>query len=291
MNSSKSSDVIIALTLLGTGTPLPDRDRHGPSQIVELDGDVVLIDCGAGTLHRFLESGSNVKAISHILLTHLHSDHVSGLNDFLWAGWVGRWWVGAPPLLIGPPGTTEFVERLLHAFEEDIRLRTEEGAVAKADLMPKVVELEDGWSFTRGNWRLVAFAVDHKPVKHAFGFRFELGKQAVVISGDTRMCDNLIKHAQNADLLVHEVAWEEGMKHSIAHSEGAERARFERILSYHTSSIEVGEISAVANVKHLVLSHLMLAGGDPEDLIRDVRKSYEGRVTVGDDLARFSTST
>ena len=290
MNSSKSSDMNIALTLLGTGTPLPDRDRHGPSQIVELDGDVVLIDCGAGTLHRFLESGSNVKAISHILLTHLHSDHVSGLNDFLWAGWVGRWWVGAPPLLIGPPGTTEFVERLLHAFEEDIRLRTEEGAVTKADLMPKVVELEDGWSFTRGNWRLVAFAVDHKPVKHAFGFRFELGEQAVVISGDTRMCDNLIKHAQNADLLVHEVAWEEGMKHSIAHSEGAERARFERIRSYHTSSIEVGEISAVANVKHLVLSHLMLAGGDPENLIRDVRKSYEGRVTVGDDLARFSTS-
>ncbi len=289
MNSSQGTDRNITLTLLGTGTPLPDRDRHGPSQIVELDGDVVLIDCGAGTLHRFLESGSNVKAISHILLTHLHSDHVSGLNDFLWAGWVGRWWAGTPPLLIGPPGTTEFMERLLHAFEEDILLRTEEGAVTKSDLMLKIVELEDGWSFSNGKWQMVAFAVDHKPVKHAFGFRFDLGDKAVVISGDTRMCDNLIKHAHNADLLVHEVAWEKGMRLSIDQSNGAERARFERILSYHTSSLEVGEISTLANVKHLVLSHLMLAGGNPEDLMRDVKKSFEGRVTVGHDLARFST--
>ncbi|TAN27607.1 MAG: MBL fold metallo-hydrolase [Actinomycetota bacterium] len=279
----------ITLTLLGTGTPIPDRDRHGPSQVLELDGDVVLIDCGAGTLHRFLEAGSNVNAISHILLTHLHSDHVSGLNDFLWAGWVGRWWVGAPPLLVGPPGTTEFVERLLHAFEEDIRLRTEEGAVTRSDLMPKIVELEDGWSLNRGDWHMVAFAVDHKPVQHAFGFRFELDGQAVVISGDTRMCDNVVKYAEQADILVHEVAWEKGMKLAITQSEGVERARFERIFSYHTSSLEIGEISVLADVKHLVLSHLMLAGGKPEDLISDVRQSFQGQVTVGYDLAKFST--
>lgn len=290
MSSLSLSQESIRLTLLGTGTPIPDRDRHGPSQILELDGNVVLIDCGAGTLHRLLESGAHFNSITHVFLTHLHSDHVSGLVDFLWAGWVGRWW-STPPVLVGPSGSTEFVERILHAFEEDIRLRTDEGAVTTASLVPKIIEIQDGWSLNYGNWHMLAFSVDHKPVKHAFGFRFEYARQSVVISGDTRMCENLIRHAENADLLVHEVAWEKGMKDSISQSEGAQRARLERILSYHTSSVDLGKIAALAKVKHLVLSHLMLAGGKPEDLLSDIRQSFLGQVTVGYDLAEFSTST
>ena len=276
------------VTLLGTGTPIPDPHRHGPSQVIELGEDTVLIDCGAGALHRFLESGLDVNRISHILLTHLHSDHVSALNDFLWAGWVGRWWKDRPPLLCGPPGTKEFAERLFHAFEEDIRLRSDEGAVSVSDLKLPVIEVENNWTNTRTNWKLTAFRVEHLPVKHAFGFKFEYPGKSVVISGDTTRCENLIQHARNADLLIHEVAWGKGMMLAIDRSEGADRARFERILNYHTSALDVGEICSLANVKHVVLTHLMLAGGTPADLVNDVRKSFDGKITVGHDLAKFT---
>jgi len=223
-----------AVTLLGTGMPQPDRDRRGPSQVVELGGDLVLVDCGPGALHRFLEAGFDGASIRLIALTHLHADHVTGLADILWAGWVGGWWQ-SPPLLIGPPGTRTLVKRLLHAFEDDIRWRSAEGATTREGLQPDTKEIEDGWSFERAGWRLTAFRVDHHPVEHAFGFRFEAARRAIVLSGDTRRCENLIARARNADLLVHEVIWGEGMKRAISRAQTPQsRARLERILSYHT---------------------------------------------------------
>ncbi len=278
----------IQLTLLGTGTPIPDRDRHGPSQFIEIADDVILVDCGPGTLHRLLEAGPNFRAIKYIFLTHLHSDHISGLADFLWAGWIARWWT-VPPVLVGPPGTEEFVDRMLYAYEEDIRLRTEEGSVTISGLRPAICEIDDGWTATHDKWSVTGFRVDHFPVKHAFGYRFESQGNILVISGDTRMCENLQKYSQNANILVSEVAWELGMNRAIESSEGPQRARWERILHYHMSSLEIGKLAANAKVEHLVLSHLMLMDGTPEDLINDVKASFEGKVTVGEDLAKFWT--
>lgn len=278
----------ISVTLLGTGTPIPDRDRHGPAQILEIAGDAILVDCGAGTLHRLLKSGIDPSSISHIFLTHLHSDHVSGINDLLWAGWVAKWWETAP-LLIGPNGTKEFISRLIHAFEEDIRLRSEEGAVTPDGLIPHIIETEDGLTVEKNSWSASSFRVDHRPVKDAFGFRFEYSGQSVVISGDTRMCDNLVKWATDADILVNEVLWEHGMNLAISKAQGPQKARLERIQSYHISSFQVGQVASRANVKLLVLSHLMLAGGTPDDLVSDIQKSFTGPTIVGHDLARFST--
>jgi ribonuclease Z len=50
------------------------------------------------------------------------------------------------------------------------------------------------------------FEVDHHPVEPAFGVRIEYQDKIVVLSGDTRPSENLIKFAQGADLLIHEVA-------------------------------------------------------------------------------------
>ena len=277
----------LAVTLLGTGMPQPDRDRRGPSQVVELGVDLVLVDCGPGALHRFLETGFNGASIRLIALTHLHADHVTGLADILWAGWVGGWWK-TPPLLIGPPGTRTFVTRLLHAFEDDIRWRSAEGATTRGGLQPDTKEVEDGWSFDKAEWRLTAFRVDHHPVEHAFGFRFEAAGRAIVLSGDTRRCENLIERAEDADLLVHEVIWGEGMRRAISQASTPQsRARLDRILSYHTPATDVGEVAALANVTQLVLTHLIFAGGTPDDLIADVRESFQGLLCVGEDLARF----
>src|SRR5687768_13887144 len=132
------------LTLLGTGIPTANPNRRGPSQVIESGGELVLIDCGAGATHRLVEAGYGRRPIKELLITHLHSDHITGVPDLLWAGWVGRWW-DKPPAISGPPGTKEFIEYLLKAFSYDIAVRTRtpggEG-LEKEWLIPEVTEVE-----------------------------------------------------------------------------------------------------------------------------------------------------
>lgn len=277
----------LELTLLGTGMPQPDADRRGPAQVIAVGAELVLIDCGAGTLHRLLEAGYSGRDIRRIAVTHLHSDHVTGLPDLLWAGWCEGWW-DPPPPIAGPPGTAELLHHLLEAFAVDIRLRTAEGALKRANLELPVEQIAEGWSVESDRWRLRSFEVDHRPVEHAFGFRLEAEAGTVVVSGDTRRCDNVARNARGADILVHEAIWEEGMRRLIAAAPTPEgRARFERILAYHTPAREAGEIAALADAAHLVLTHLVLAGAMPDDLASAAAETFDGRITVGEDLASF----
>lgn len=276
------------VTLLGTGMPAPDPRRRGPSQVIEVDSQLVLVDCGAGALHRLLEAGYSLGALRRIAITHLHSDHITGLADLLWAGWVGDHWETPPPIA-GPPGTAEFVRRLLDAFAYDIRIRTAEGGLRREGLEPAIEEIEEGWTAEGDHWRLSGFRVEHQPVDQAFGFRLDADDGSVVISGDTRRSENLIHHARHVDLLVHEVIWRPGMEKLIASTPDPQvRARRQKVLNYHTTADDLGEVAASTGVKHLALSHLIFAGGTPDDLRADVSKTFPGRLTVGEDLATFT---
>jgi len=275
------------VTLLGTGMPQPDVARRGPSQTVAIGEDVLLVDCGAGTLYRLLESGQNGAHIRRIALTHLHSDHTTGLADLLWAGWTQRWWI-TPPTVVGPPGTSDLIRKLVDAYGYDIAVRTREGAITRSSLEPTVVEVEEGWVDSTDHWRLRAFRVDHSPVDQAFGFRIDCDAGSVVISGDTRRSDNLIRNAQGADLLIHEVIWRTGMEQLIAsNADPRQQARWERILSYHTPADDLGIVAAQADARRLVLTHIIAPNGTPADLERDVRRGYDGPLATGEDLATF----
>jgi ribonuclease Z len=272
------------LTLLGTGTPVPDTQRRGPSQVIESGGELILIDCGAGALHRLMEAGYTEPAVKCIVLTHLHSDHITGLADVLWAGW-SRWW--DRPRIVGPPGTAQFVARLYGAFEYDIQLRTEAGRSSEG-ATPLVEEVEEGWSTSGGDWQLSAFRVDHFPVDQAFGYRVEGSDGSIAVSGDTRYSENLIRHAQDADLLLHEVYLARTVRERLQKlTEPGLLSRERQVASYHTPSDEVGKVAAAANARHLVLSHLILRGGPSEELRSDVEATYRGQVTVGNDLLSF----
>jgi ribonuclease Z len=282
------------LTLLGTGTPIPDPARRGPSQVIEVGGELVLIDAGGGVLHRLVEAGYAAsspgqpnRSIRQIGITHLHSDHITGLADLLWAGWIMRWW-DQPPPIAGPPGTAAFVRHLMDAFAYDIEVRQTGERLRTEWLVPRVEEIDEGWTAEGDSWRLTGFRVDHAPVDEAFGFRLDDGSRSVTISGDTRPCDNLIRHAEGADLLVHEVYWHRGAAALLTTiTDPDQRARRATIDGYHTHSEEVGAVAARAEAKHLILSHILFRGGAASDLIADIEPSYGGRLTVGADLQSF----
>jgi ribonuclease Z len=285
------------LTLLGTGTPIPNPSRRGPSQVIEAGGDLVLVDCGSGVLHRLIEAGYAPQApgrpavpLRRIAITHLHSDHITGLPDLLWAGWIMRWW-DAPPPIAGPPGTAAFVEGLIRAFAYDIAVRERGERLHREWLVPRVEEIEEGWKDEQGGWRLTGFRVDHAPVDEAFGFRIDGDGGSFVISGDTRPSENLIRHAHGANVLVHEVYWRAGalgMRQGLSDPDAIARRR--TIDGYHTHSEDVGIVAARADTRHLVLSHILFRGGTADDLTADITPHFRGQVTVGEDLQAFELS-
>ena len=96
-----------------------------------------------------------------------------------------------------------------------------------------------------GELRVEAFEVDHRPVRHAFGFLFRTPEARLVLSGDTRACAAVVEAARGADLLVHEVFVHREMP-LVAGVRSAETVA--NVASYHTLSSEVGKVAAEAGV-------------------------------------------
>lgn len=275
------------LTLLGTGAPPPDPARRGPSEVIEIGPSALLFDCGSGVAQQLVAAAIAGNRLRHIFITHLHSDHIVDLAQLLFCGWIMQWWQ-RPPRIAGPPGTHTFVERLLHAYEYDIDVRQRGEGLPIEALAPAVEEVEEGWSTEGDGWRVAAFRVNHEPVDQAFGYRVEAAGASLAISGDTRPSENLIRHAQGVDLLLHEVYGREGARRRrIGVSDPSALARWDLIDGYHTGSDEVGAVAKQADARLLVMNHVLLRGGSPEALLDDVARDYP-KAVLGEDLMSFS---
>ena len=120
----------------------------------------------------------------------------------------------------------------------------------------------------------------------AFGYRFDTPDRSIVISGDTRPSDNLLRLAQDADVLVHDAVFPSAVDRLVGNVPNATRLK-ESILSHHTSAEDAGRIAQAARVKVLVLSHLVPPDdpGVTEQMWLDAAgKHFSGRIVVGKDL-------
>ena len=276
-----AEEPLFRVTLLGTGNPRPSIDRFGPATLVEAGDTRLLFDCGRGATQRLfqIDGAALLRDIDTVFLTHLHSDHVVGLPDLWLTGWLfGRTW---PLPVTGPKGTSAMAANLTAAFAFDLRLRQEddgrpaEGGRLKArDAVPGVV-------LQRGGLSVVAFAVDHGPVRPAFGYRIEFAGRTLVLSGDTRATDEVAKQAQGADVLIHEVVSPEAERREAAVTDPK---AIERILARHASPEECGRLFARARPRLAVYSHIVPSPATAEDLVPPTRKFYDGPLEVGHDL-------
>lgn len=207
------------------------------------------------------------------------------------------------------PGLVESTTRLLQAYATDINDRMRDNA--KQDLREifdiEDIELPAGTGddpngdptphmepfevYSDENVVVTAILVDHRPVFPAFAFRFETPDGSIVISGDTGVCDNLVKISQGADLLLHEcidMDWVDALMGP--NSPKPDKSLMQHMLAAHTSIEQVGPQAEKAGVKTLVLTHLV-PGNTPVEKWEKAQIGFSGNVVVGEDLMHFGLGT
>jgi len=274
------------VTLLGTGTPIPDPDRFGPSTLVEAGNQKLLFDAGRGVPIRVQQLGFRESKIDVVFLTHYHSDHTVGIPDIWLTGWLGNR-RQKPFRLIGPVGAKSLMANLESAYALDIKIRLVDEKLPPEGIATVVEEFEkDGVVYDKDGVKVIAFTVNHgADIKPAVGYRIEYKGHAVVISGDTRYDQNVIKYGTGVDLLIHEVC--------IVRPELLSNPFIQRVVNHHTSPREAGQVFSLAKPKLAVYSHLVFLASDKvpratvDDIVAGTRETYSGPLQVGEDLMSF----
>ncbi len=280
------------VTLLGTGSPAPVMTRFGPGTLVQAGGQTLLFDAGRGVTQRLMQSRVRLGEADKLFITHLHSDHVVGIPDLWLTGWLEASYAQrkGPFRVFGPAGTAGMMQGLQRAYDWDIKTRIADQGLRPENVALQTVEFKEGVVYDNGGVKVTAFEVDHgELIKPAFGFRVDFGARSVVISGDTKFNENLIKHATGVDLLIHQVA--------AAREELLKNPVFKVILEHHTKPEEAGVVFTRAKPKLAAFYHFVLLGTPAippvtvEDVVAMTRKTYDGPLVVGEDLMAFRISS
>ena len=319
------SDRDVRLVLLGTGGGgNPKRSRCGFANAIVVGDSVYLVDCGEGVHRQLWRAGLTVNptfdpsrpVVRTIFLTHLHADHIMDLGNVFLGSWpprpidvYGPASAASPrrpelPDLVHPtvfpdgpaPGTVATIDLLFRAFAYNINLRiADEGRSDVTQSVrvhefgdigpePVVVYPEDDYGV-----RVTAVLVEHAPVFPAFGFRFDTPAGSVAFSGDTGPCDAVVRLAQGADILVHEVIDIDRMTYRLRRLPNYEAVRA-YLTASHSAPEDVGTIATRAGVGTLVLSHLVPGDDEvaPGEWEARVGATFTGRVVCGTDLDEFA---
>jgi ribonuclease BN (tRNA processing enzyme) len=274
------------LILLGTGGgPRPNTQRNQTSLVLIVKDIPYVVDCGGGVSRQLVFADVPLRNLRHIFITHHHSDHNLEFGGLIYNAWVsgfkGRIDAYGPPPI--EKMTRQFFE--LNAYDIHIRI-PDEGRPPLAPMVAAHEISQPGLVMEDENVKVTSALVHHPPVEPSFAYRFDTPGRSIVFSGDTTPSDNLIKLAQGADILVHEVLHRQSLSKLMARIPNADRL-VQHIVDSHTTVEDVGEVARKAGVKTVVLTHFVPADdlSITEDMWRDpVKSRFTGEVIVGRDL-------
>jgi len=265
--------------VLGSGTPIPDRDRGGSALAVVGDHQWLLVDCGRAATQRAIDAGLDLRSLIAVAITHHHSDHLSDLATLAAA----RWTAGAtsPLTVVAPRGPAAlFARRCLDLYDDQsffAQASDASGRRPTIDVRSFEATAQRSRVLSSAGWRLSSVLVDHHPLEPAVGYLIEHGDARVAISGDTAVCQGMREMARGVDVLVHEALLTGRVPPDL--------------LEWNAGARAVGELAAEARPRTLVLTHLIPAPTPPEvgrAYVAEVRAGgFDGPTIVAHDLLRI----
>ncbi len=221
--------------------------------------------------------------ITAVLLTHLHSDHITDFNDVITSRWIAEFEPAQLPL-VGPPGTGALADATLEMLRPDIGYRLAHHEDLDWEPGIEATELESGIAWDEAGVRILAAPTDHRPVHPTVGYRVEHDGAVVAIAGDTVPCDGLTALCDGADIYVQTV-----IRPSLV--EAIPVPRLQDILDYHSSVEDAARTAAAAGVGTLVLNHCVPTPvpGTEHEWIDEAAAHFDGTILMSHDLLEVAT--
>lgn len=241
------------ITILGNCGPYPRAGGACSGYLLEDEKFKILIDCGNGVLSRLLEKIESFNDIDAIILSHLHSDHISDIMVMRYAIGInqekGRINKSIPLYAPNDPQDTYHKLQFKNAFSLN--------------------ELNQSSVLTFGDMKITFELMSH-PVR-TYAVIVEKNGKKFVYTSDTRYCDGLQSMSMEADLLLCEC--------NLLQKDITEDV-------YHLSARQVGELATSAGVKKLLLTHIW-PEYDLDEVLDETKSSFLGDVEIASELKTY----
>jgi ribonuclease BN (tRNA processing enzyme) len=273
------------IVFLGTkGGPRVGVGPSNPANLVMVNDTPFVIDCGMGVSHQLVTAGVPLEQVKYILISHHHSDHNLEYGNLVYNAWAAG--LSTPIHSFGPKGIEEMTRIYweLNKFDVDTRIADE----GRPDPRPLLIArdiTEDGVVLQTPDVKVTAFRTPHPPIVDNFAYKFETPDGTIVFSSDTNYNPKLAEFARGADVLVHEAIYLPWVDRLVTRVKNGATLK-KHLLDSHTAAEDVGRIADAANVKVLVMSHLVPGELDvtDEQWSSEAKKHFNGRIIVARDL-------
>ena len=278
------------VVLLGTkgGPAIRPGSSLPTSNLFCLNGQQIVVDCALGVTKGLVDQNMQLRDLSLIFISHLHSDHYLELGPLLHTAWTAG--LKTHVDIYAPDGVNAYWEGFLTSMKADIDLRIEDEGRPDLRELVSIHVIDAGLVMERDGITVSAIRTKHPPLIDTFAFSFKTEGTHVVFSGDTAPIDALEDFARGADLLIHEAMLEAALPALMERIGNGSGKLMEHWLRSHTFAHDAAKTATNASVKRLALSHL-IPSDDPNYGAQDwkdaVKGYWNGPLIVGHDGIRI----